>query len=761
MPLGDRKRVGVLKGPGEFAPGIPESRTIHPLPPVPRGQPQQWELATQLHHAEKAGPHTDLRLVDPEGKAHSWVLPEAGLPKPGEKFYLPQTATHTKDYAARKGEFELPEGYGKGKVVGSGLRPIDVHYSEPGKLRFSLLEGRNPQDYALINTPKGWLIHNFSPTAEAGVRGSKGFAIPHYKPDYKEKKTDSVDFDDPRVIHQAKIDGAHVTVHLPDKGSQVRVFSYRPAQGGTGIIEHTHKLPDYHELRTPGSLAGTVLRGELWAAGKDGQALPAERIGGLLNASVTRSREQQEEHGPLRLAVFDVVRHKGKLMEAAPYSEKLEVLRKAVKDLPQLELPETAETPQEKLKLFTRIQEGKEPSTKEGIVAWHLDKPLPTKIKFRPDVDAEVVDVFPGKGKHEGRAGGVVVKLPGSETTTRVGTGFSDQMRKELWERPHEFVGRVAKVEAQQVFSSGKLRAPAFKEFHLEKGKTAAAIHAYISGPSGVGKTTQAGKLFPADQFHHLRSDDYRRIEHTPEGIKRHFDWDRMAADAEAADKPVVIDSMTIHPPLAEKAKHRVLLEAPEEVVAKRRLERGKPMDLDPEETRKAFEYYRGEVKPTAERLGFQTKQASAMLAALQAELDKTAAHTFSHGSREYYVSKLWELAKDLPEEEIRTDPHEFKKNLESGWGKLKPVDVVNDPSLHPGHARRIRRADLSHPVVMSTGGWVADGLHRMAKALQTGQQTVKVKRFRSKEEMEPARIKEASAVMSALRSELNRISHG
>lgn len=475
------KKAGqLLPAKGEFAPGIPSSRTIHPLPPVPRGQPQQWHVATQEHHAEKAGKHVDLRLVDPEGKAHSWVLPETGLPKPGEKFYLPQTFTHTKDYAERKGAFDIPEGYGKGKVVGSGLRPADVHYSEPGKLRFSLLEGRNPQDYILIDTPKGWVIHNFSPTAEAGVRGSKGFEIPQFKPKYRESKIKALSLDNPNEVLQAKIDGAHATIHIPNKDSQVRVFSYRPTESGTGVIEYTHKLPDYHTLRAPGSLAGTVLRGELWAADSKGQALPAERIGGILNASVDRSRQLQEQHGRLRPAIFDVVRYKGRPMADAPYSEKLKVLREVAKEMPQFELPPTAETPEEKIRLFSRIQGGKEPTTKEGLVAWHLEHPTPTKFKFRPDVDAEVVDVFPGKGKHEGRAGGLVVKLPGAEATTRVGTGFSDQMRKELWEQRQEVVGRVAKVEAQQVFPSGKLRGPAFKEFHLEKGKQASVMLAAL-----------------------------------------------------------------------------------------------------------------------------------------------------------------------------------------------------------------------------------------------------------------------------------------
>jgi hypothetical protein len=42
-------------------------------------------------------------------------------------------------------------------------------------------------------------------------------------------------------------------------------------------------------------------------------------------------------------------------------------------------------------------------------------------------------------------------------------------MRKELFEHQEDVVGRVARVATQQVFASGKLRAPAFKNFHLDK----------------------------------------------------------------------------------------------------------------------------------------------------------------------------------------------------------------------------------------------------------------------------------------------------
>ena len=45
-------------------------------------------------------------------------------------------------------------------------------------------------------------------------------------------------------------------------------------------------------------------------------------------------------------------------------------------------------------------------------------------------------------------------------------------------------------------------------------------------------------------------------------------------------------------------------------------------------------------------------------------------------------------------------------------------------------HARRIQDADLSHPVILSAGGGLMDGGHRIAKAYLLGETTVKARRF-------------------------------
>lgn len=461
---------------GEFAPGIPEGRMIRPIPRVKATKPQTWEMAVQEHQAERAGQHADLRLVDKRGRAHSWAIPKGSLPKPGEKLTVIPQPTHTKEYSARKGPFVIEAGYGKGKVVGSGLKPVEVVRSEPGHLlRFNIYGGRKEgnQEYNLITTPKGQILHNITATRESGVRGVGGHEIPSSKPKYREIHTDKVRFDNPGEVHQAKVDGAHVTFHLR-RNKPVKVFSHRPTERASGVLEHTHKLPRFRELKAPPGLAGTVLRGELYGAEtRSGKALPAEQTGGLLNTTVWKSREKQKALGAeLRPVVFDVVRYKGRDMEGAPYEQKLKVLEEVQRKVPRLKLPPMAKTPAQKTRLLSRIQAGKEPITQEGIISWHKDSPRPTKAKFRPDVDAEVVGVTEGKGKHEGRIGALKVRLPGRSGVTHVGTGLSDKLRTEISEDPKAFIGRAAKVRTQQVFSSGKMRAPSFAGFHIEKGRT-------------------------------------------------------------------------------------------------------------------------------------------------------------------------------------------------------------------------------------------------------------------------------------------------
>jgi hypothetical protein len=47
-------------------------------------------------------------------------------------------------------------------------------------------------------------------------------------------------------------------------------------------------------------------------------------------------------------------------------------------------------------------------------------------------------------------------------------------------------------------------------------------------------------------------------------------------------------------------------------------------------------------------------------------------------------------------------------------------------------HARLIQAADISFPIILSSDGRIMDGMHRVAKALMLGHQTIEAVQFRT-----------------------------
>ena len=87
------------------------------------------------------------------------------------------------------------------------------------------------------------------------------------------------------------------------------------------------------------------------------------------------------------------------------------------------------------------------------------------KVKPVQSLDLRAWAVFPGKGKHAGRAGGITVAYRGVETN--VGTGFSDAERERL--TTHGCKGQIAEIEFMELTADGKLREPRFKGWRHDK----------------------------------------------------------------------------------------------------------------------------------------------------------------------------------------------------------------------------------------------------------------------------------------------------
>ncbi len=93
---------------------------------------------------------------------------------------------------------------------------------------------------------------------------------------------------------------------------------------------------------------------------------------------------------------------------------------------------------------------------------WDWMRLVPTHTE-----DLVCIDVFAGKGKHTGRAGGIIVDYNG--TLVKVGTGFTDAEREEIWAAPELFVGQIAEIKYKEITKAGSLRQPVFLGWRYDK----------------------------------------------------------------------------------------------------------------------------------------------------------------------------------------------------------------------------------------------------------------------------------------------------
>ncbi len=68
------------------------------------------------------------------------------------------------------------------------------------------------------------------------------------------------------------------------------------------------------------------------------------------------------------------------------------------------------------------------------------------KFKIRTSMDCEVLGVYEGEGRNEGRMGGITV-MQENGVTCKVGSGFNDAQREQFWADPSKIIGRITEVE--------------------------------------------------------------------------------------------------------------------------------------------------------------------------------------------------------------------------------------------------------------------------------------------------------------------------
>jgi len=436
------KKVFQAAASTEFAPGIPDRSFVASLPVYKDAV--KWELSLQEHLAEKAGRHFDLRLGDPSTSyAHSWVI--KSWPSPGEKVLAIRQPTHTVKYMDFSGNID--SGYGKGSVSLQKREQVEVIHSESGKLTFNRYIGPTVEKYSLIRMDDtNWLFLNHTDTAVKRklLEEAPKFKMKDLSGNYNAAPSDMV---------LPKVDGAYAATLLQG-GKRPIVLSPRFSKRTGEAIEYTPRLFNLQNSVVPKEFGKTVLRTEIFALTPDGKELPNRTLTSLINSNVWRSRELQNNLGTnLQLVATDVIKYKGRDVSKLPIEQRLNIIQEIEEKYPNIKSISTVS----KKTIFP-----------EGNIVWRNN--LPHKVKVKSDYDVFVKDVFESKNKK--RAGGFTYSLDkDGPVVGKVGTGFTHEELALMKENPYNYINRVAKIEAQEQFPSGAFRAPAFKQWHFDKGE--------------------------------------------------------------------------------------------------------------------------------------------------------------------------------------------------------------------------------------------------------------------------------------------------
>jgi DNA ligase-1 len=89
------------------------------------------------------------------------------------------------------------------------------------------------------------------------------------------------------------------------------------------------------------------------------------------------------------------------------------------------------------------------------------------KLKNFHDADLAIKGFAEGTGRHVGKLGAVVVSYQG--VNVQVGSGFSDELREQIWNDKSSFVGRIIEIRYQEITPDGSLRFPTFVCFRNDK----------------------------------------------------------------------------------------------------------------------------------------------------------------------------------------------------------------------------------------------------------------------------------------------------
>jgi DNA ligase-1 len=302
-------------------------------------------------------------------------------------------------------------------------------------------------------------------------------------------------FDEDRVKNfpvavEPKLDGLRVIGLV--RGRECKFFS----RTGKHFPALDHLGPDVikmvtsaFEMASASDSPPAVLFRKMLGDTEPSLAIDAEVISGSFNKTSGDVRRKSDAARDAQLFIFDAVPHHFMTGESKAYGMEYSARRTFIEflvahapiwariDVTKMRLVETSDEIHEIYAEYRSAGlEGAMVKSLNGL--YHKARSHGwMKMKAIESEDLLVVGAFEGSGKYEHSLGGLIVDRAGVEV--RVGGGFSDAQREEIWrdwsQDQSRILDRLIEVEFHEATEDGSLRHPRFVGFRDDKDERVAA----------------------------------------------------------------------------------------------------------------------------------------------------------------------------------------------------------------------------------------------------------------------------------------------
>ena len=263
-----------------------------------------------------------------------------------------------------------------------------------------------------------------------------------------------------------KIDGGRIIAIR--ENDQISFFT-RAGQRYEGLVDlEREMLETFPE--------GTVLDGEITIL--DDKGIPSKEA---YKRAMKITRSDGEKHG-LKMKCFDAMSlEEWKAQKCThDYIERRALLNHLLTSAPHtyFELLPELYRGSDTSKVLEYLEEAIA-NQEEGVMINICDAPYEfgrtwnlMKVKKMNTLDLEIVGFEEGSGRLAGTLGAILVRYKDGNIV-KVGSGFSDELRKQIWTNPSDIIGKIVEVQYFEETTNAdggiSLRFPVFKDFRPDK----------------------------------------------------------------------------------------------------------------------------------------------------------------------------------------------------------------------------------------------------------------------------------------------------